>query len=383
MFALSRVAHIQSCFVIAIIVLIIQKASSVEAVPGSDENHKKAILELRRALILGIVAGTDKSNPALDIILESFLPEAKTWLQDVLEEKIGTLQQAPSHGFSYRGLPQNSHGNVSLGGIDFLLHLLKNIAELPVTAAMVKNTGLGKLVGSIEKHRIFSGPNESNIRDRVDLVKTNWKASVKARKAASEKPPVAPKREAPTSNATSSPVTKRAKVADSSPKSSLSSLLQKVSSISAPSDKSKTANGVKTEKAKSDWQASNAGKNCLFAGGRRINGYALTHDSLFVASSAVASKKKKPAARVKWADHFGGELQDARLIEGENVVVPESGASSSESWNDRKKRDREKEKKLLATMKYVQRKVCWHCTCSAIRFISHCCPIPQEIKASR
>lgn len=56
--------------------------------------------------------------------------------------------------------------------------------------------------------------------------------------------------------------------------------------------------------------------------------------------------------RVKWADHFGGALEDSRLIEGENIVPTAQGAVA-ESWSDRKKRDREKEKKLLLTMKYV------------------------------
>lgn len=67
-------------------------------------------------------------------------------------------------------------------------------------------------------------------------------------------------------------------------------------------------------------------------------------------SAATANKKKKQAARVKWADHFGGDLEDAKLIEGENTVV-QAPQATSESWSDRKKRDREKEKKLLLTMK--------------------------------
>lgn len=149
-----------------------------------------------------------------------------------------------------------------------LLHLLKNIADLPVTASMVKQSGLGKLVGSIEKHRVCSGPNEGNIRQNVDLVKSLWKASVKARKiaegASQPKLSVVPKREAPTSNEPASPSAKRAKVTESSPKSSLSSLLNRMSgsnsgaSQSSVSTKMKLsqANGVKVETTKTTWKSS-------------------------------------------------------------------------------------------------------------------------------
>ena len=75
----------------------------------------------------------------------------------------------------------------------------------------------------------------------------------------------------------------------------------------------------------------------------------LTH-ILSSASPPASAAKKKQSARVKWADHFGGDLIDSKLIEGETVV---QNQGSAESWSDRKKRDREKEKKLLLTMKYV------------------------------
>lgn len=68
-------------------------------------------------------------------------------------------------------------------------------------------------------------------------------------------------------------------------------------------------------------------------------------------SPQATHKKKKASVRVKWVDHFGGDLAESRLIEGENIV--QDAAVSDESWSDRKKRDREKEKKLLLTMKYV------------------------------
>jgi hypothetical protein len=73
---------------------------------------------------------------------------------------------------------------------------------------------------------------------------------------------------------------------------------------------------------------------------------------LFV-SSVSPAKKKKVGARVKWSDHFGEGLSEVRFIEGDNVVQsgPPGTSAPNESWNDRKKRDREKEKALLGTMK--------------------------------
>ena len=67
-----------------------QKASSVQAVPGLDENNKKTVLELRRVLILALVGRTPKTNPSLDRVLETFyLSEVKNWLEDVLSGSVG------------------------------------------------------------------------------------------------------------------------------------------------------------------------------------------------------------------------------------------------------------------------------------------------------
>lgn len=63
-----------------------------------------------------------------------------------------------------------------------------------------------------------------------------------------------------------------------------------------------------------------------------------------------ASTVKKTALRVKWADHFGGKISVAQVVEGEDT----EGMASSEasvSWSDRKKRDRMREKELLAKAK--------------------------------
>jgi len=153
------------------------------------------------------------------------------------------------------------------GGVDMLLHLLKNIAELPVTTSMVKQSGLGKLVGSIEKHRICSGPNAVNIQERVELVKSSWKASVKARKIAEGtsqpalKIAVDSKRSVPETVSTASPSAKRAKVSESPAKSSsLSSLLTKMSASSGSKSKQGQTNGVKIDDARTKWKSNNSGK---------------------------------------------------------------------------------------------------------------------------
>lgn len=70
-----------------------------------------------------------------------------------------------------------------LGGVDLLLHLLTNLKDLPVTKSHVKQSGMGKAIGSIEKHPICAGtPNQAAIMDRVQGIKSAWNASVKARK---------------------------------------------------------------------------------------------------------------------------------------------------------------------------------------------------------
>ena len=70
-----------------------------------------------------------------------------------------------------------------IGGVDQLLHLLSNITSLPVTKSIVKDSGMGKAIGSVEKHRLCKAtPNESAIKARVQQIKDAWHASVKARK---------------------------------------------------------------------------------------------------------------------------------------------------------------------------------------------------------
>lgn len=70
-----------------------------------------------------------------------------------------------------------------IGGIDLLLHLLTNITNLPVTKSVVKNSGMGKAIGQIDKHRICAGTlNEGAIKERVKAIKDAWNKSVKSLK---------------------------------------------------------------------------------------------------------------------------------------------------------------------------------------------------------
>lgn len=57
--------------------------------------------------------------------------------------------------------------------------------------------------------------------------------------------------------------------------------------------------------------------------------------------------------RVKWQDHFGGELTLSKTIEGDETKLEEMPAEGNVSWSDRKKRDRLREKELLSKVKYV------------------------------
>lgn len=115
--------------------------------------------------------------------------------------------------------------------VDFLLHMLSNIIHLPVTKSTIKDSGLGKAIGSIEKQSFCKGtPNEAAIVDRVQKVKSAWSAVVKSQKTAA--PKVAPKRAAAP---TPAPVAKKAKPSNSVKTNSFSSLLKKVAGPSSAS----------------------------------------------------------------------------------------------------------------------------------------------------
>jgi hypothetical protein len=127
-----------------------------------------------------------------------------------------------------------------------LLHLLTNITNLPVTKSVIKVSGMGKAIGSIEKHSLVAGtPNESAIKERVEQIKDAWKASVKVRKtidpandpAGEPKSGVKRELESPAPSPSSA---KRIKsVVDTKKPSSFSSLLKKVSSSASSSASAK------------------------------------------------------------------------------------------------------------------------------------------------
>jgi hypothetical protein len=119
-----------------------------------------------------------------------------------------------------------------------LLHMLTNITTLPVTKSVVKDSGMGKAIGSVEKHSICAGtPNETPIKVRVRELKDAWNKSVKALKDSDSKHGT--KREGE-SSATASPIAKKARTE----KMSLSSLVQKVNPTSSSKSASSNTTGV-------------------------------------------------------------------------------------------------------------------------------------------
>lgn len=76
------------------------------------------------------------------------------------------------------------------------------------------------------------------------------------------------------------------------------------------------------------------------------------NDHLQLLSRSSSTAPKKAAKRVKWADHFGGKLDNVHENQGgeaESSTVNSDQANVS--WSDRKKRDRLREKELLAKAK--------------------------------
>lgn len=154
-----------------------------------NEATPKEVLEFRRCILLTIVGITSVESPSLKHVLENdFLAVVKTWFDEILNGTVGRsmiciLNVTFSLFFlSHLGPPLIGSSSFP-GGVDLLLHLLTNIKNLPVTKNIVKHSGMGKAIGSIEKHPICAGtPNQSAIMDRVHEIKAAWNASVKARK---------------------------------------------------------------------------------------------------------------------------------------------------------------------------------------------------------
>ena len=156
-------------------------ASSASDVTG-DKDTQAAILVQRRCIILAIVGATPSSNSSLGRILQNgFLSSMKSWLDEILNGTVGELLGIQIISIFLRSKLNYSITFLHTGGIDLLLHLLSNIIELPVTKSVVKESGMGKAIGSIEKHKICAGsPNEAAVKERVKKIKAAWNKSVKS-----------------------------------------------------------------------------------------------------------------------------------------------------------------------------------------------------------
>ncbi|KAI2512596.1 TFIIS helical bundle-like domain [Fragilaria crotonensis] len=275
-------------------------SQSIDNIPGVAENSNKvAALEQRRCVLLAILAATPSNNESLHRILSNgLLTSLRPWLDDILT---GTV-----------------------GGVDFLLYFLSSIASLPVTKSQVRDSGMGKKVGSVDKHKICAGTlNESAIKARVQTVKDSWNASVKALKEL-DTSPVNNKRvlDLPTTNG----IAKKAKT------DTFSDLMKKVAPVPRSKPASKPAMSIKS----------------LMAPSMESTPPTTTE------SAPQAKPKKSSNKRVKWSDHFGGSLEHAREIEGnrgEQPVNAEADKDALVSWSDRSKRDRLREKELFAEAK--------------------------------
>ena len=191
---------------------------------------------------------------------------------------------------------------------------------MPVTTSIVKESGMGKAIGSIEKHRICAdSPNKGAIVERANAIKDAWRKSVKLRKDSAQTSTVASdrsssaKRGFETSNA---PIAKKMKVEDTK-KSSFSSLLKKVDPAAS---------------------SNNSGRTSTSANGDPLK---------------KAGVAKKVGKRLKWKDHFGGKLEAAKVISDDTHQLVDDVNEASGSWSDRKNRDRLREKELIAKAKCV------------------------------
>jgi RNA recognition motif. (a.k.a. RRM, RBD, or RNP domain) len=273
-------------------------SKSTENIPGTLDNAAKvAALEQRRCILLAILSATPSNNDPLQKLLSlGLLTSLRPWLDDIL--------------------------NGTVGSVDLLLFFLSSIASLPVTKSQVRDSGMGKKVGSIEKHPICFGTlNENAIKSRLQIVKDSWNASVKTNKEPDTSSPQSLKRTLEMSSMNG--INKKAK------SDSFSTLLKKVSSSATAKSGPASSGPVKP------------GLDSQAPG---------TQSS----TTALPKAKKQSNKRVKWEDHFGGKLEKTREIEGNRGEQPVNSNTSNEgivSWSDRSKRDRLREKELFAEAK--------------------------------
>jgi hypothetical protein len=220
-----------------------------------------------------------------------------------------------------------------------------------VTKGTIKDSGLGKAVGAVEKHKICKGTqNEIAISQRVQKIKEAWHARVKAQKiqdptnegSGTKRPAAAvdlsPNAAKKTKAATTTEEVKKV--------SSFSTLLKKVTST-PPSP----VNGGKSLGPKTSLLKKSEGEGSTYAAKKRKSNLyysAYFRDGVMLIN--FVELDKKAARRVKWADHFGGKISAAHDDENEDNDIPQIG-DVNVSWSDRKKRDRLKEKELLSNAK--------------------------------
>ena len=341
-------------------------ASSVLDIPGNiDLEAKAAMLAQRRAVLLSVIGSTPASNEAVATVLnDGFIGTIKAWLDDVL--------------------------NSVVGGVDLLLHLLDSVALLPVTKDMITKTGAGKAITAIKSHSICKGtPNESAIKERCAKVKEEWSASVRSRK--SQKPVTSPPIPATNSakrplqvatSSTMAPLPKKAKVTTTtSPTAikkksslSLSSMLKKVGDKPATASKKsvdaskqpQSAAEAASQKAKEhDEETKKAGEiqpelapAVVIEEKKDADDKVVSETSAAppaATTSALTSKSKpKSVKSVSWADQSGQALEQSHEFSGEqnpSEKTEKKAEKTLASWSERRKRDRMREKELLAEHK--------------------------------
>lgn len=248
------------------------------------------------------------------------------------------------------------------GGVDLLLHLLSNVIHLPVTKAIVKDSGMGKVIGSIEKHSLVSGtPNVTAVKERVQQIKDAWNASVKAQKSKEVPGEAATGAKRQLESPAPSPSSaKRLKSVDDTKKaSSFASLIKKVSSSAGNSNaKAAAAAAAAMSTAQESAVADDTKPNGAETKGKLATApfapfvRAVRDPSHIPFCEYHPTVRKKPPMSVKWADHFGGALSVSKTVEGAELVDTEQSGGPV-SWSDRKKRDRIREKDLLAKARSV------------------------------
>lgn len=299
-----------------------QMASGVLDIPGNiDLEAKAAMLSQRRCILLAMLDATPASNGVVSTILHNgLLLDIKPWLDDIL--------------------------NNMVGGMDLLLHYINSITKLPVTKQMVTESKLGKAVATVEKHKIvINGKNQVAIKERISKFKEAWSASVRARKG--DSPPAPAKRSSQGDSPLMQSSPKRAKTSPiaAGKKSSLSSLLKKVSAppVTLPPNTSTSAD--KNEKAGDILDP------------KRIEDDLTKTDALDFQQSNNPNdelpSKQVSTERLKWADQSGGALEEVHHIDSNGAEITKPGEAigtinATGTWSEKRKRDRMREKEELA-----------------------------------